>query len=73
MEAIGGDSAAAASLHMAQLRHRLPLGVGDGAESTLINTMTNSKLSDIIFQIVIALLSDDYDDSGGRTLWRGEM
>lgn len=74
MEAIGGDSAAA-SLHMAQLRHRLPLGVGagDGAESTLINTMTNSKLSDIIFQIVIALLSDDYDDSGGRTLWRGEM
>lgn len=77
MEAIGGDPAAAASLHMAQLRHRLPLGVrdgaGDGAESTLINTMTNSKLSDIIFQIVIALLSDDYDDSGGRTLWRGEM
>lgn len=77
MEAIGGDSAAAASLHMAQLRHRLPLGVGDGAgdgaESTLINTMTNSKLSDIIFQIVIALLSDDYVDSGGRTLWRGEM
>lgn len=28
------------------------------AEMTLINTMTNSKLSDIIFQIVIALLSD---------------
>lgn len=78
MEAIGGDSAAA-SLHMAQLRHRLrlPLGVGvgagDGAESTLINTMTNSKLSDIIFQIVIALLSDDYDDSGGRSLRRGEL
>lgn len=26
--------------------------------------MTNSKLSGIIFQIVIALLSEDYDDSG---------
>lgn len=60
--------------------NRLPLGVGvgvgvgvrDGAESTLINTMTNSKLSDIIFQIVIALLSGDYDDSGRRTLRRGK-
>lgn len=32
-------------------------GLHMAAEMTLINTMTNSKLSDIIFQIVIALLS----------------
>lgn len=35
------------------------------SESTLINTMTNSKLSDFIFQIVIALLSNP-----GRGSWR---
>lgn len=68
-EPIGGDSGA---LHMAQGRLAVGVGAAASAEMTLINTMTNSKLSDIIFQIVIALLSADYVDSGGRALWRGK-